>query len=924
MKKEIFSLFIYIVISTAVSAKILPVDNLVVTGQLDNGIRYYIRHNDTPRGQASFHLVHNIGALAEEKGEYGLAHFIEHLTFQGTKNFPDQEIVCMLERQGILYGHDINARTSENETVYMLTGVPTKASATLDSCMMVMADWSYALTLDKEKIDHERSVIIEEIKMRDTPEYRQQNQWADALMKGSRYEAHDIIGTADFIRKVKPSQLRGFYQKWHRPDLEAVIVVGDFDVKEMEQRLKRIMGTVPKAKGKCPLREHYQFSRVPDQDSLRFVAVRDEGAQSNSVIVINRIDDTPIEQKNTMEYMKLNVIVRLFNILAGLRASVQASAPGSPLGGASISLYPLKRGYVSLQLGAAVNGGDEMRTLRQLMLESGRLSQVGFMVRELEWGKATLQKELDRQYNYGIIDNELIAKQLESVYLEGEPMLSNDDLYRISTEFLSKLTLNDLNLQVKEWLNTPNRTIVVTGHPTDNGLTAEDAKDIIERTTAMDYSLYPFDMPDMPSALPLMDSCTEDSASATIEPRIIIRSVPHDKGTVCLRAVRRGGLSSYDLSQLPAAEQAAMWIASAGVGKWDNQSLWQQLQLHGIECTPEIRTYSSQIIGKAMPDEAESLFQLMHLYLTQPCLDKQTIETVRQQTMMNCQPNAFEDTVRVMRSGYSPRTLLRNADYWNKATADLAIKIWQEQFGSSADFTFIITGNITESEAHRLANKYLRFTAVSYSPDSVKVYSEGGSRGKMSRLVRMNIGREIATVVCSYNLECKPTLKDMISCKLIAQAFQTRCMQNIREKEGGVYAINVNPSVDNLLSDGVFHYSVNAEFNCSPLDAERLKARVMEEWDKMVAEGIGNGEWTPVFRSLTRKMDSDDDKADVWARAIAEGIVSDMPVLSPESYCREAAKMSSDDVNDMLRRMKTEGYPIDVIFMSTQRRLSQH
>lgn len=918
MNKIFFSLFIHIVLlSTAVSAKILPVDKLVVTGQLDNGIRYYIRHNDTPRGQASFHLVHNIGALAEEKGEHGLAHFIEHLTFQGTKNFPDQEIVHMLERQGILYGHDINARTSENETVYMLTAVPTALPAVLDSCMMVMADWSYALTLDKEKIEHERSVIIEEINLRDTPDYRLQNQWADAMMKGSRYEAHDIIGSADFIRTVKPSQLRRFYQKWHRPDLEAVIVVGDFDVKQMEQRLIRIMGSVPKAKGKCPLSDHYQFSRVPDQDSLRFVEARSLGAQSNSVIVINRIDDTPIHQKNTMEYMRMNVIVRLFNILAGMRASVQASEPGSPFGGASITIAPLKRGYLTYQLGAAVKGGDEMRTLRQLMLEAGRLAKTGFTPREMEWGKATLQKELDRQYYYGVVDNELIAKQLESVYLEGEPMLSNDDLYRISTDLLSSLTLQELNNQISKWSETQNRTIVVTGPPSDYGLTAEEANDIIERTSAMDYSMYPFDMPELPSALPLMDT-TSVTTSSLVAPHVIVRPVPRDKGTVCLRAVRRGGLSTYDLKRLPAAEQTATWIASAGVGKWDNQSLWQQMQLHGIELTPEIRTYSSQIIGKAIPDEAESLFQLMHLYFTQPCLDKQTVEAVRQQMMSNYSHNAFEDTVRVMRSGYSPRTLLRNADYWNNATADLAIKTWQEKFGNPNDFTFIITGNITEEEALRLAGKYLRFPSVSSTSDSVAVYPEGGIRGKMSRVVRMNIGREIATVVCSFNLESEPSLRDIISCRLAAQAFQTRCMKNIREKEGGVYAINVNPSIDKLLSEGKLHYSINAEFNCSPADAERLKQRVMEEWDKMVDEGISEGEYIPVIRNLSRNMSSDSDNAEAWARTIAEGIISNLPVLSPDSFSRESEDINKNDVSKMIRRMKTEGYPIDVIFMSTQ------
>lgn len=918
-----YSLYIIVVlllsISTAVSAKILPVDKDVLTGQLPNGVRYYIRHNDTPRGQAAFHLVHNIGALAEEKGEYGLAHFIEHLTFQGTKHFPDQEIVRMLERQGIIYGHDINARTSENETVYMLSGVPTADTTVLDSCMMVMADWSYALTLDPKKIEHERSVIIEEIKMRNTPDFQLQNQWADALMRGSRYEAHDIIGSPDFIAKVKPSQLRGFYKKWHRPDLEAVIVVGDFDVKEMEARLKRIMSTVPKAKGKCPLRNYYQFSRVPDQDSLRFVAARMIGAQSNSVIVINRIEETTKDNKNSYDYMRLNVMVRLFNILAGMRASVQASDPGSPFGGASIQIAPLKRGYYTYQLGAAVKEGDELRTLRQLMLEAGRLAQVGFTQSEMEWGRTILQKELDEQYNYGVIDNALIAKQLESVYLEGEPMLSNDDLYRISTDVLSSLTLSELNAQVKQWSNTPNRTIVVTGQLTADGLTAEDANDIVERTSRMDYTLYPFEMPAMPEALPLMEEIADtkvDSSYST--PKVIIRPVSHDRGTVCLRAVRRGGLSTYDISRLPAAEQAASWIASAGVGKWDSQSLWQQMQLCGIEFMPEIRTYSSQIIGKAKPNEAESLFQLMHLYFTQSHLDKQTIEAVRSQAVSQYHPNAFEDTVRVMRSGYSPRTLLRDADYWNNATADLAINTWKEQFGNPADFTFIVTGNISEDEARRLADKYLRFPTASSASDSTKVYAEGGHRGAMSRVVKMNIGREIATVVCSFNLESEGSLKDMIACRLASQAFQTRCMQNIREKEGGVYAINVNPTIDKLESSHRVHYSVTAEFNCSPKDAERLQRRVFEEWDKMAAEGISEGEYIPVIRNLSRKMMAEEDDAEAMARTIAESILSDSPVLSAESFQAVLPSMSGKDVNSFVRRMKTNGYPIDVIFMSTR------
>ena len=198
--------------------------------------------------------------------------------------------------------------------------------------------------------------------------------------------------------------------------------------------------------------------------------------------------------------------------------------------------------------------------------------------------------------------------------------------------------------------------------------------------------------------------------------------------------------------------------------------------------------------------------------------------------------------------------------------------------------------------------------------DSTTVYPEGGNRGKMSRFVSMNIGRDIATVVCSFNLESEPSLKDMISCRLASQAFQTRCMQNIREKEGGVYAINVNPSIDNRLSDGKFHYSINAEFNCSPADAERLKQRVIEEWNKMTTEGVDENEYISVSRNLTRKMSAEEDNAMARSRHISEGIISDVPVLSPENYYRQIEEMNRDNVNKMIRRMKTEGYPIDVIF----------
>ena len=929
MRKTLSLLIVLLGVVGSVAADKLPQDRSVLTGRLSNGITYYIRYNSTPHGQASFHLVHNVGSLAEEPSEYGAAHFLEHLMFQGTRRFPDRQMVRMLERGGVLYGHNINARTSDNETVYMLTGVPTRDEAFLDSCMMVMAEWSHAATLEAEKIDSERSVILSEMEMRNTPDNLMQRQWADSLLRGSRYEQHDVIGTSEFVRTVRPEQLRRFYTQWHRPDLEAVIVVGDFDVKQMERRLRRIMGEVPKAKGKCPLKDPYQFCRVPDQSDVRFVPVRNGQSGSNTVIVINRLNDAAMETKQTVDYLRFNIIVRLFNLLAEKRAAEKVAEPGSPLGGASIVVSPLKRGYLTYQLGAAVKNGDETRTLRQLLMEESRLATEGFTADELEWGRGELRRELVRNAQYSNTDHELIAKQIESAYLDGEPLLSAEEYARLGRQLLDELTLDQLNGQVKQWSQTPNKTIVVIGPTTPDGLTVSDVKDLMERTAGLDYSLFPYVMPQRPVASALMDSMPRRTTivDEVITPlgkqwtlangvKVVYHFVESDKSKVCLRAVRRGGTNLYDVDRLPAAEQTSTWVVSAGAGAFSSQQMYEQMQLHNLSLNISINAFSDQMVGMAQPDEAESLFQLMHLYLTQPHLDPALLDAIRRQSILLNVNNALQDTIRMMRSGYSPRTLLRNQDYFDKATVDLAIQTWRERFGHPALFTYVVTGNISEVEARRLVESYLSFEAdLSQQADSV-VLRENHLRQSMSRVVRMNLGREVATVVCSFNLDGEPTVADQIACRVLAQAFQTRCMNNIREKGGGVYAINVNGVYESLPTG---HYEVDVDLNCQPQDAERLKARILEEMENMVRTGLTSDEYLSSIRSLALKVGADNDNAETWAQHIVDSIISDAPILTLSAYEATAPSLQPSDIHDFLRRMSTDGYTIDVVFKSTSR-----
>lgn len=914
------------------SAQTLPVDNTVVTGKLDNGITYYIKHNTSPRGQVSYHLAYNIGALAEDDGEYGLAHFLEHMTFQGTKHFPAERLMEMLESNGVIYGYDINAVTSENHTIYTLDGIPSRNSALLDSCMMVMADWSHALTLDDKYIDKERTVIIEEIKMRNTPQYIMQAKWASEMLKGSRYVDHDIIGKEDFIASFPAERLRQFYRKWHRPDLEALIIVGDIDVKDMEQRITRIMNNVPKADGECPLKSPYQFCTVADHDTLRFCDAHLEGANSRSVIVINRITETPIAEKNTEEYMRLNVIVRLFNILAAQRANDKSKEQGSPLGSCGISIIPLKRGYYTYQLGASLRSDDEARALRMLMLEGERLRQVGFTPKEMEFGKKLLMKEMETAYKYTIIPNEKICSSIEESWLNGEPLLSNEQYYKVCSKILNSLTLEQLNDMVKSWSSGKNRTVVVTGPPAEYPLTAEDATDIICKTEQMDYSAYPYVMPDEPQKTQFV---TELPAKGTVKKmikegnfgteewtlsngvKVIYKNVVEDKGKVCLRAVRRGGRSLYDIEMLPAAEQAGAWVMSCGGGSFNSKGMYEQIRLHGIQFSPSVNLYSSQMVGKASPDEAEALFQLTHIMFTKPKLDSELLKMVAMQMRMTERGNAVNDTVRMMRSNYSPRTLLRNSDYYEKATPNRIIKVWKECFGDPTKFTFVLTGNITKEEAIDLCEKYI--ASMQKPKDSKKgksIWVDNGIRslkGNMTRKLEMYLGRDLASVVVCYNMDGKPSLKDLVSCELLKHIYQTRCMQNIREKEGGVYRINVVAETNTV---PMSEYRISAEFSCSPEDAEKLKGKLIAEWERMVKEGVSELEYNTVERYFTKKMIEKGDDAEEWSKALAMRLLSDSETLNSDTYANVINSMSKADVNDFMRRMDKDGGRLDVTFLS--------
>ncbi len=347
----------------------LPQDPNVIIGKLPNGITYYLRHNAEPKDRASFYIIRNAGALLENDDQNGLAHFLEHMAFQGTKNFPGKGIITTLEKHGVAFGRNINAYTAHNETVYNLSSVPTDNPALLDTCLLILHDWSYYLTLDDEEIDNERGVISEEWRTRRTPGFRIQKQMFPVLFKDSQYAKRDVIGSLDVIKNFKYQTIRDFYHKWYRTDLEAIAIVGDFDVKQMEQRVKEILSKVPAVENPTPR----PFFEIPPHDEIYYVLATDKEAQNSSIEIATVFPEISAKEKNTHAYLKENILNAFYNSMVRSRISELMQQANPPFLGGSISFGGFVRGYNAYSISATAKPNEEALALETILPYGAKL-----------------------------------------------------------------------------------------------------------------------------------------------------------------------------------------------------------------------------------------------------------------------------------------------------------------------------------------------------------------------------------------------------------------------------------------------------------------------------------------------------------------------------------------------------------------------
>lgn len=863
--------------------KQLPADPNVTVGKLPNGITYYLRHNEEPKERASFYIIRNAGALLENDDQNGLAHFLEHMAFNGSKNFPGNSMISTLERHGVSFGGNLNAYTTQNETVYNISDVPLTDKTVIDTCLLILHDWSYYLNLDEKDIDEERGVITEEWRTRNTSSSRIRKQQTAVIFKGSQYAVRDVIGDLKVINSFKPKTIRDFYHQWYRTDLEAIVVAGDFDVKMMEEKIKKTFSEIPAVKNPTAR----PFFEIPAHDDTYFGLATDKEATQSSVDVIRVFRAPQYDYKGYMTYqaLKEQFIQRFFNEMAGQRISELIQSGKAPFLNANISFFNIARGYYAYDIAADAKPNEEKEALEGILREHERIMQHGFTEAELARTKTntitslkSFLKEKDK------ITNDQYAEDMQSHFLVNEPMVSEEDFVEAALQIIPTITTEDILKEAEGWWKADNRTILISG-PSEGvtHLTEAEAKAILKAAEEEQVTAYEdntirgslvedsLSLAKITKVKTLPDFDAEEWTLAN-GAKVIYRHADFEKDQVAVAAFSPGGSSLFDdVNLLPAANNAGIFAGAYGLGRFDNIALNKLLTGKIADCQVSIGDLYEAVNGSAAPKDAETMMQMLYLRFCEPRFDTLAHRVLIDRNRIFVQQQAgqpqkiMRDSIQMLMSNYNPRTQLFNEAYIDKLTMDRIEKVYKDRIADASDFTFFIVGNLSKDSAQILAQRYIGNIPSTYRKEKWIDRNVRGPKGITEKRIGLDLTTPKTTVIAMLESESKYSIKNSYMANLLGQILMNRYTRTIREEQGGTYGVGVSGTASR---EPYQCYNLTMNFDCDPAKADELKPLLYKELDLIAKEGVTQEELDKVVKNALKEHEQEKDHNSYWLNTL--------------------------------------------------------
>lgn len=827
----------------------LPKDPKVIVGVLENGMRYYIRQNNEPKERAEFYIVHNVGAVLEDDDQDGLAHFAEHMAFNGTKNFPKKGVLNFLENIGVKFGHNVNAFTAQDITAYNLSNVPLTREGIIDSALLVLHDWSSYIAFEDEEIDAERGVIREEWRTRRTAEWRAlQVKW-DYLYRGSKYAERDIIGNIDVINNHEYETLRRFYHDWYRPDLQAIIIVGDFDPQMMEAKVKERFSKIPPRDGAKP-RPDFE---VPDHKETLVGFFTDPEITRTMIEVYYKHPVVPADQKN-LGYFRDRLIRRLYSQMFNARFNELVQKDNPPFVFAYNYYGNLVRTKSAYVLIANARENEPVRAMRTMLEENYRLLQHGFTQTELDRAKADLLRSIENDYKErDKVKNENLVWEYLYHFTEGEPIPGIEFQYMVSQSLVPQIALNEINSNVRQWVTDDNMVIFITAPEKEkaNIPSKEEILAIYNGVKNSTFEPYVDNVSTEPliSKMPKPGKVKKEKVNSKLNVtewelsngvKVIIKPTDFKEDEILLSAYSPGGFSLVKDKDIPSAQMVSAIAMMSGVGNHSSVDLEKMLAGKMVTVRPFVSEFEEGFNGSSSPKDAEEMLQLIHLYFTNPRFDESAfnaymsrIQAVLQNAGNN--PNMiFNDSISFMMSDRHFRRRPMNVNLLAEVDFNTLQKIYRDRFANAGDFTFVFVGNINPAEFKPLVETYLGSLSNTKRKESWKDNNIRFPKGETKNPFSISMQVPKSSCFVSYQAPAKYNFKNRVSMDAIEHILGLRYTETIREEEGGTYGVSARGS---LSKTPIEQASIFMFFDTDPDKADHLVGIIHSEFKKLMVEG---------------------------------------------------------------------------------------
>lgn len=846
--------------------QVIPNDPEVRTGTLESGIKYYIRHNAKDAQRANFHIVYDVGAVQEDENQNGLAHFLEHMAFNGSKHFQGNAMIDYLQSIGVRFGENLNAGTGQEQTTYMITNVPITRQGIVDSVLLVLHDWAGFINLDPKDIDEERGVITEEWRQYNSAGFRVSEKQAPVFYANTIYAKRNVIGSEEVLKSFTYDDLRSFYKKWYRPDMQAFVIVGDFDVDKMEAQLKATMADIKAAEVKTP-----KNKVVAADNAQPMVDIATDPEQTGTTVnLMFRHKPLPEQYADRIIAEKNDIVAYLISAVINERLSDISKKENAPFlnaqGVYTKFVEPFDVFFVPVQS----KDGQSLTALEAAYTELLRMQRGGFSAAELERAKANMLSSQERAYNNrNDRRNGEFVNYYMSNFLENAPYPTPEYELDLVKKIIASTTLDEVNAVAKSLVRDINSAVLIAAPASSEVPTEAQVLAAIEKVKASDIKINIEEV----AMAPLVDAAKIAAGKVVKEEKgefestvwtlsngvkVVIKPTTFKADEVIMQGTQKGGKSTIaNLDDLTSLNFYMYLARNAGLSTFSQSDLSKMLTGKIASANVAFGELTANVSGMSTPKDIETMLQLAYLRITAPRFEQSDMNVVMNQLKAMI-PNViktpdfiFGTELTKTLSGNNPRAMidLPSMEMLDKVSLDRLSAMYKAQFANANDMTFVFTGNVDLATFKPLVEKYIASLPSSKETPKYGTNEVQMVKGEVDNKFKTKMETPKVTALVAYSGDIKWTQAERLNLAAIKHILDIRYTKAIREEAGGTYGVGVQMRTEQLLRP---EYTLTIQFNTDPAKINELLPIVYKEINDMMATGVAE-ENLKIFKEFSVK-----------------------------------------------------------------------